>query len=227
MLNNYQIMRLLTIVFIFFSITSKAQIAVGLFAGFDQSKFSGDVPREFTYEFKSGYVAGLTFDFGVGEKMFISIRPNITQNGANISIPDQQYQPLPVRIFPKEDTLYLHPITNQYVALPVIYQIYVSRAFYANSGLELSYNLSSIADINGQEVDLKDGMNDFLLNAIFGFGFSIPIGRTSLNLEFTYAQSLNTITKTEEIDDGSAPRLRTRRFRFSTYFTVFASKKTL
>lgn len=203
------------------------QIAVGLYAGFDQSKFSGDVPREFTYEFKSGYVVGLTFDFGVGEKMFVSLRPNFTQNGANISLLNGDLLVDPFSGSDESDSLFLFPITNQYVALPVIYQIYISRAFYANSGLELAYNLSSIADVRGYEIDMQDQLNELLASAIFGFGFSIPIGRTSLNIEFSYAQSLNTLTKTQDIEDGVAPRLRTRRFRFSTYFTVFATKKTL
>lgn len=203
-----------------------AQVAVGLYAGLDQSKFSGDTPKDFTYEFKNGFVAGLTFDFGVGNNMFISVRPNITQNGANASVPEDDVTVAPNPEIP-DDTVFLYPIENYYVAVPIIYQIYVSRAFYANCGIDVAYNLSAVATIEGKEVDLQEQMSDFLMHAVFGWGFSIPIGRTSLNLEISYAQSLNTLTKQEPNDLDPPPRLRTNRFRLAAYFTVFATKKTL
>lgn len=203
-----------------------AQVAVGIYAGFDQSKFSGDLPNNYAYEFKGGYVAGLSFDFAVAKDVFISLRPNFTQNGANVSVSAEGIGIGPLPADPI-DTVYLFNITNQYIALPILVQIYVSRTFYANSGLDFSYNLSSKANVFGTEVDVRDQMSEYLLHAIFGFGFSIPMGRTSLNLEFTYAQGLNTLTKKQEIEDGSVPRIRTRRFRFAAYFTVFTSKKVL
>jgi hypothetical protein len=212
--------------FVIISNTIAAQVAIGLYAGFDQSKFSGDLPRNFSYEFKTGYVAGLTVDLAVAEKMFISLRPNFTQNGANISVSSNQAIIGPLSVDPL-DTTYLFPITNQYIAMPIVFQIYVSRAFYANSGIDLSYNLSAVADIFGSETDLSEEINVFLISAIFGFGFSIPIRRTSINLEFSYAQGLNTLTNRQDIEDGIAPRLRNTRFRLATYFIIFASKKTL
>ena len=217
-------MKFLSLLFLFISTSTFAQIAVGLYAGLDQSKFSGDIPEEYIYDFKDGYVLGLTFDFAVGERMFISLRPNFTENGGDITLPDNFSVALPTYPF---DTVYQYPITNKYVALPIIYQIYVSRAFYANAGLDVAYNLSSIASLPSGDEDLTDKMSEYLASAIFGFGFAIPIGRTSLNLEFSYGQSLNTLTKREEIDDGESPRLRVRRFRFAGYFTIFATKKTL
>lgn len=202
------------------------QIAVGLYAGFDQSKFSGDTPLDFTYEFQDGFVLGLTFDFGVGKNMFISVRPNYTRNGANVSIPDEADIPALIPEYPFDTTL-LFPVTNEYIAVPIIYQIYVSRAFYANCGLDAAYNLTATADVFGIEHDISDDFNDFIFHAIFGWGVSIPFGRTSLNLELSYAQSINTLTKQEETFDLPPPRLRTRRFRLAAYFTVFATKKTL
>ena len=210
-------------------LTSKsiiAQVAVGIYGGLDQSKFSGDLPKNYTYEFKNGYVAGLSFDFAIAKDVFIGLRPNFTQNGANISLPGDDVTISPLLTDPI-DTIYLFPITNQYLALPVLVQIYVSRAFYANSGIDFSYNLSSNANVFGNEIDINEHMSEYLLHAIFGFGFSIPMGRTSINLEFTYSQGINKLTKRVEIEDGSAPRLRTRRFRFAAYFTVFATKKIL
>ena len=202
------------------------QVAVGLFAGLDQSKFSGDTPRDFAYAFKDGYALGLTFDFGVGEKMFISVRPNFTENGADVSRPEEDdFSIVPLPEDP--DTVYLYPVVNRYIAVPVIYQIYVSRAFYGNAGLELAYNLTSDVNIDGEIIDLRAEMTDFLVSASFGWGVSIPIGRTSLNLELSYAQSLNTMTVQDPDEAENPPRLRTRRFRLAAYFTIFATKKTL
>ena len=202
------------------------QIAVGLFAGFDQAKFSGDTPRDFAYLFKDGYTLGLTFDFGVGDKMFISVRPNFTENGADVTGREQDdiITQLPEY---DEDTVFLFPVVNRYIAVPIIYQIYVSRAFYGNAGIEIAYNLSSDVTVPAGTVDIRDEMTDFLISASFGWGVSIPIGRTSLNLELSYAQSLNTITVQEADAADNPPRLRTRRFRLAAYFTIFATKKTL
>ena len=99
--------------------------------------------------------------------------------------------------------------------------------FYANSGIDLSYNMSSKADVFGRELDITEKVNKYLLSAVFGFGGSVPIGRFSINLEVTYTQGLNTLTIQEDIEDGISPRLRTKRFRLSTYFIVFTSKKRL
>ena len=214
-------------VFLVFSFSSaQAQIALGIYGSYGQSNFSGDTPDEFAYLFKDGYAVGLTFDFGVGENMFISVRPNFTQNGADASAREDAdiIAPLPEY---DTDTVFLYPIVNKYIAVPIIYQIYVSRAFYGNAGLEIAYNLSSEATVNSTIIDLRPEMNDFLVSAMFGWGFSIPIGRTSLNLELTYAQSLNTLTNEAPNDDNPPPRLRTRRFAVSAYFTIFATKKTL
>ncbi len=62
------------------------------------------------------------------------------------------------------------------------------------------------------------------MSGVFGFGGSIPIGKSFLNLEFTYAQGLNTLTKRNEIEKGSVPKLRTKRFRLAVYYIIFNSK---
>ena len=95
------------------------QVAVGLFAGLDQSKFSGDTPRDFAYAFKDGYALGLTFDFGVGEKMFISVRPNFTENGADVSRPE-------------EDDFSIVPLALNHIALKseIIIKYYINYIFY-------------------------------------------------------------------------------------------------
>ena len=106
-------------------------------------------------------------------------------------------------------------------------QIYVSRGFYANARLELLYQFNSKVQVFRTELDITDRINQWNINAIFGFGFSIPAGRTSFNIEGTYAQGLNTVTKKTEIEEGISPRLRTSRFRLSAYFIVFTSKEKL
>ncbi len=45
------------------------------------------------------------------------------------------------------------------------------------------------------------------------------------HLEFTYAQGLNTLTKRSEIEKGSVPKLRTKRFRLAAYYIIFNTKK--
>lgn len=225
-MNFYFLKKWLVVFIVISSQPAIAQVAIGIYGGLDQSKFSGDIPQKYTYEFKAGYVAGLTFDFAVAEKVFLSIRPNLTENGADITS-DENLHVAPYLKEDPLDTAYLYPMVNRYLAVPVIAQIYVSRAFYANSGIEVAYNFFSEAQVLNEKIDVRDSMNELLFHAVFGFGFSIPVKRTSLNLEFTYAQGLSTLTKRAEIEDGTVPRLRTRRFRLSAYFIVFASKKTI
>ena len=208
--------------------TSYSQVAVGIYGAFDNSKFSGDIQQGYTYQKKNGFAAGLTFDFSIAEKMFVSLRPNFTRNGSEIG-KEINFDSLAAPFIggPPDDSLFLFPITNDYVSLPVVVQVYVSRAFYANAGLDFSYNLSSEAQVLDDEFDISDRINPLEISALFGFGFSIPFKSTSLNLEMTYAQGLNTLTKKSAIEAGTAPRIRTRRFRFAAYFIVFTSKKKL
>ena len=216
-----------TIFFFFIIIPTlvKGQVAVGLFGSLDNSKFSGDTPREYGYAFKNGFAVGLTFDKSLEARTFISVRPNYTRGGADLvnNYDDVKRSTKGASI----DTVFFFPITNKYLALPVLSQIYVARGFYANAGLELLYQINSTVQVFDQVSDITDRINRWNYNAVFGFGFSIPAGRTSFNIEGTYTQGLNTVTKKSEIIEEISPRLRTSRFRVSVYFIVFTSKEIM
>jgi len=194
----------------------QAQARFGIFGGIDQSRLSGDLPGDLSYQFKTGYIAGVYFDFKIAADVFLGIRPSYTQGGANISVTDTT----------NADEVFLFPIVNKYLSIPVIFQVYVSRGFYANSGIDFNYCLSSEANVFNNSVDLTGKINRLIYQAVFGFGFAIPIGRTAFNLEFSYAQGINTFTKKEEFEAGQSPRVRSSRLRLTTFFVISTGKRT-
>ena len=193
-----------------------AQVSVGLYAGLDRSKFSGETTRSFRYEFALGYTGGLICDIGLSKDVFLSLRPSYTQHNAQVR-----------HDLANEDTggpTFVFPTSTQYLELPVLIKIFVTKGFYANAGIGTSYVLASKTIIEDEEIDFTEHLNDYIFSAFFGFGGTIPIGRSSLNLELTYDQSLSTLTKRSEIEQGLVPRLRTTRFRFAVYYFIFNSK---
>ena len=205
-----------------------AQVAVGLFGAFDNSQYSGDVPRDIDYVFTKGYALGLCFDKSLQERTFISVRPNYTVGGTEIKLRSNSNLLLPaIKTGTDPDSLFLSPITNKYLALPILTQIYVRRGFYANCGLDVSYILDAHAEGPFESIDIIDHINQLSIKAVFGFGFSVPVRSTSFNIEATYSQGLNTLTKTDEIEKGLLPRLRTNRLRLAAYFIIFTSKEKL
>lgn len=192
-----------------------AQVRFGIFGGIDQSRLSGDLPGDLIYDFKIGYIAGIYFDFRIAEDVFLGIRPSFTLGGANISVSDTT----------NADNEFLFPIVNKYLSVPAIFQIYVSRGFYVNSGIDFNYCISSEAKIFNNKVDLTGKINRMVYQAVFGFGFAIPIGRTAINLEFSYAQGINTFTKKVDYESGTSPRIRNSRLRLTTFFVISTGKR--
>ena len=59
-----------TIILLFIINFASAQLAIGLYGGIENSKFSGDKPQNIGYEFKRGFVAGITSDFKIAEDVY-------------------------------------------------------------------------------------------------------------------------------------------------------------
>jgi hypothetical protein len=206
-----------------FSMTSHAQWGIGLYGGYQKSKYSGILPDNLEYVYRPGYALGVTFDKLVAEDVYLSVRPSYLEGGTDIAILDglSQY----AEGTSEMDTLYLNNIRNRSIALPIICQIYVRKNFYCNAGLELAYNFDTDVLLNKGYIDFDDQLNPFNLSAIFGMGIPVPVGRTSFNLELSYSQGINTITPRAGIEEGNAPRIRSNRFRISVYFILFNTKE--
>ena len=218
-------------IYFFFFLVSvspcKAQFSAGIFGSFDNSKLSGDIPKEYVYELRPGFAVGLHTKIRIGKDVFLNLRPNYTINGARINQRVEDDASIAPTGFEPEDSLLLFPISHEHIAVPLLFQVFVTRVFYGIAGFDGSYNFRSLAEINEQEIDITDQTNNLILNAVFGFGFEFPIKRTALGFEFSYAQGLNTFTKQEDINNGDSPRLRTQRYRIAVHFLFFQTRKKL
>lgn len=216
------------IYFFFFLVTASpsiAQFSAGIFGSYDNSKLSGDIPKEYVYELRPGFAIGLQTKTRIGKEVFLNIRPNYTMNGARINQRVEDDAVVAPAGFSEEDSLLLFPISHEHIAIPILFQVFVTRVFYGIAGFDGSYNFRSLVEINDQKIDVTDQTNDLILHAVFGFGFDFPIKRTVLGFEVSYAQGLNTFTKLEDIDSGDSPRLRTQRYRLSMHFLFFQTRK--
>lgn len=204
---------------------ASAQVSIGPFLALDQTKFSGELPENYEYVLSSGFGVGVITDAVLSKDIWLSLRPIYSKVNSDVAIRTSQNGYIHSN-FNQIDTTFNYPITAHYVSLPVLVKVYVSKGFYANSGVDCSYNITAKTDILEQQIDISDRINRFLFSVVFGFGGTIPVGKTTLNFELTYRQGLNTITKKREIDDGVSPGIRKNGFRLATYFMIFNSKKT-
>jgi len=207
----------LLILFLVSVLSAQAQWGVGLYGAYQQSKFSGVLPSDLEYVYTPGWAVGITFDRLIAEDVYLSLRPTFSESGTDVELENgpSTYQS------GEYDSIYLNDIISRSIALPIICQIYVRKNFYCNSGLELAYRLSTDVDLLSGYLDVDEKFNPLNLSAIFGIGIPVPVGKTSFNLEFAYSQGINTLTPKNDIEAGTAPRVRANRFRISIYFILF------
>mgnify|MGYP003563460363 CR=1 FL=1 len=199
-----------------------AQPSLGIYFSYDNTRYSGDIPSGFKYEFKGGYSIGVSSEFKIAEDVYLCLRPAYGSNGSNVStridtlFVDEDLNPI--------DSLFIFDINTRAVNLPILFKVMVNKSFYAIAGAYTSYVLTADANVAGFSKEVLPQMSRFQVQSAFGFGFKLPIKRSLVNIELTYVQSLNTVTKTRAIEEREAPRLRNQGLTASLHFLIPTTK---
>ncbi len=190
------------------------QVELGLYAGLDNGRLSGDKLVNTKYATKTGFLVGLSVDVHFNDIISLSFQPGITKTGGKIQVPDtieNEYK----------DSV---SVSVSYFLLPIFVKIQSkSKRLYFSGGLEFGYGLSLKADNAVEEIDITDELNKWNVSAAFGIGYRIPIKRSGLYFELRYVQGL--INLAEPAEDDYLPRVKLSGLKLLTGFQIPVSKR--
>ncbi|MEE9572231.1 MAG: porin family protein [Candidatus Neomarinimicrobiota bacterium] len=180
--------QLLAIVLIIISVSSvRAQYAIGIFGGVNNSNLIGDAPPGSTYESDPGLAVGILGEINITSDVKISLQPMFQRKGATIA-----YSVISER--EPQDSI---DININYFSIPILMKVYgVNNLLYVSGGFDIGYKLdASFKRIgSGTEKDISDSFNDFDIAAIFGVGAQFNIGLFYIFIEGRYSQGLGNIS---------------------------------
>lgn len=193
-----------------FSLSGYSQSYIGVFGGINSSRFSGDTPDKGSYKGLLRLNAGALFDIQVGKVISLGLQPSYSQEGTRVFY-QTSYAEEPV-----DSTR----IKLNYFSLPVMVKVTsTNKRFYAVSGVEAGYLLSSSID-NGETLeDIQTDVSEFNIALHFGAGINIPVGYGLIFIELRYAQGLFNLTD-EPLDKSHIPRIKTSGFRLLTGYRI-------
>lgn len=198
-------------------IDSWGQVDLGVFAGIDNGRLSGDkLSKTSDYKSRRGFIVGLSIDPQINDLISLSIQPGYISTGSKIQVPDtirNQYK----------DSI---KITVDYLILDIFIKIQSkSKRLYFSSGLEFGYGLSLVVENELEEVDISDELNKWNLAAVFGIGYKVPIKKSSLYFELRYSQGLVNMAKPDIEEDYNIPRVKISGIKFVTGFQIPITKR--
>jgi hypothetical protein len=192
------------------------QVELGLVAGLDNGKLSGDKFERTKYKSKTGFLFGITIDPHFNDIISMSIQPGIISTGSRIQVPDtiqDEYK----------DSV---TISVSYFRLPVYVKIQSkSKRLYFLSGLNFGYGLSLKAENDIEEVDITDELKKFNMSLDFGIGYRIPIKKSGLYFELRYSQGLINVANPDPDEDYDLPRVKLSGLKILTGFQIPTSKR--
>lgn len=191
------------IILLIFSLSSMGQSYVGVFAGFNSSKLSGDAPPKASYKSLMGANVGAHFDIKLGKITALSLQPSFSQEGSRVfySVPneDEMVDSLSLRL--------------NYISLPLLLRVTsTNERFYAIGGVEAGYLMSSSLKSQKVEQEMDLTISDFNVAVHFGAGFRIPLGYPRLFIELRYSQGLINLTD-DPLANNIIPRVKTNGFK--------------
>lgn len=190
------------------------QVELGLYAGIDNGRLSGDKLTNTRYAPKTGFLLGLSFDTHVNDIISLSFQPGLITTGSKIQVPD-------AIVNEYKDSV---SVSVNYFLLPIFVKIQSkSKRLYFSAGFEFGYGLSLKADNEIEEIDITDELNKWNVSAAFGIGYRVPIKRSGLYFELRYVQGLVNLAKPEE--DDSLPRVKLSGLKILTGFQIPVSKR--
>ncbi|HEC44673.1 MAG TPA: PorT family protein [Bacteroides sp.] len=182
---------------------SHSQLALGVNAGINRMKFTGDPPKGFgIFVPQAGFSTSLQLDYRFNDAFSISIQPGIgilrskyvVLNDSGTSVIDSSY------------------FTMKSFSLPIHAVVWSENGrFYVTAGFEFTYTLDfkgKIALGPAIQSSPEYQVTDYNIYAQFGAGFIVPLGRPYLSFEFRYSQGLNDLTEPIIHQDSFLPRTK-------------------
>jgi hypothetical protein len=197
-------------------INTLAQVELGVLAGLDNGRLSGDKFSNTNYKPSSGFIIGLSIDVPINDLIFLSFQPGYLSTGSRIQIPDS------IRNEWKDSVT----VNVKYLTFNLLVKIQSkSKRLYFSSGLEFGYGLSLNAANELEEIDITAELNSWNISAVFGIGYKIPIKRSGLYFELRYAQGLVNMTKADPAEEDYIPRVKLSGLKIVTGFQIPVSKR--
>ncbi len=184
----------------------KAQSYVGIFTGLNSGKLSGDSPGRFKYVSGLNLAFGLGYDLQLKEDVFLSFQTSYINANSKLQHPKEIDEEEVL-----EDSISLE---FHLVAVPILLKLISdNKKFQFSGGFELTFPTKMTADNSAETIDLMDNVNKVNLNMLFGIGYRIPINKSLLVINLTYAQGLTNLANNQDDPDALLPRIRYTSFR--------------
>ena len=198
-----------------------AQFRLGVYGGIQSARFAGDKPDNIKFKFKTGFGFGARFDLWLTEEVYLSFQPGYYQNGTLIT--EKVTVPGPIFIFNRTFKNEFN-VTNQFVTIPAVINVQMTRHLYATTGLAFDYLLSSELSEGESKYDLGSQLVEAQLSALFGFGLDFSINKTLLGVQFDYSQGLTRLTAEKDENEQEIPRIRTSKYRLTLFLDTATGK---
>lgn len=185
-----------------FCSVSMGQTKIGIFAGLNRSKLSGDAPADAVYKNLTGGNLGALLDVKLGKSVYLSFQPSYSQEGSKVT-----YNVKGVR--EPVDSIKIH---LNYFSLPILLKITsTNERFYALAGIETALLISNSVTTENTEEEFSD-LAQWNVAAHFGAGINIPLGVPNMFVELRYSQGLINLTD-EPLSEDIIPRVKTSGFK--------------
>jgi hypothetical protein len=181
-----------------------SQPNIGVFAGLNFGRLSGDAPVKGKYKALPGANVGAFIDLKLSNSILLSLQPSYSQEGTKISYTLPQYEK-PI------DSI---TIQLNYFSLPLLLKVTsTNERFYALGGIEAGLLVDSFVSSHDIKEDIKADVAQWNIAMQFGAGIRIPVGFPKLLVELRYSQGLVNLTD-EPIEESYVPRVKTTGFKF-------------
>lgn len=199
-------MKVRTIVFLLIVLTLplvqplEAQFSLGVNAGVNRMKFSGDAAAGLGYFVPGiGFSSALRVDYRISDAIALSLQPGYSQLRSSYFVMNDS-----ATLAVDSTDLRLNSFS-----LPLHVIVWSENGrFFVLAGMQFDYTLS----LKGQTLvspysDAYD-VRDYNLYAQFGAGFIVPLGKPYLSFEFRYSQGLLDLSDPLVHQDSFLPRTK-------------------
>jgi hypothetical protein len=159
-----------------------AQIAIGVNAGINRLKFSGDSPDAIgRFVPQPGLSSGFRFNYRFSDAFAVSIQPGF-------SIQKSKYEVLNDSGTAAIDSTYF---TANFISVPLHAIVWSENGyFFVLAGFEFSYTINFTGKPIEVPTTFEYEVEKYNIFAQFGAGFIIPVGKPYLSFELRYSHGL-------------------------------------
>ena len=185
-----------------------AQSYIGVYAGLNSGKLSGDSPGKFKYVSALNLAFGLGYDLQLREDVFLSFQTSYVNAGSKLQHPREI----------DEEEIWADSISIEFhlVSLPILLKLISdNKKFQFSGGFEMTFPTKFIVDNSVEKTDLIDHVNKVNLNMLFGIGYRIPMSKSLLIINLTYSQGMTNLANNLDDPDSLLPRIRLTSFRLT------------